>query len=146
MVMTRLARQLGSAVVLALIIAGCSKDLMPPTAPPAGDLPAPPPPAPPTPAGPAGLLWGFVVDGSGLCISDATAEIVRGTGIGQSVKQTTPCSAWDYDRGFLFKDLIAGAELTVRASAPGYRAAEQTFMASSASGFTSIGIVLTRIE
>jgi hypothetical protein len=145
MLMTRLARQIGSVVVVALTIVGCSQNVTPPTAPPAADSPAPAPPAPPTPTGP-GLLWGFVVEDSGVCISDAIVEIVRGTGSGQSAKQTTPCSAWDYDRGFLFKDLIAGTELTVRASAPGYRTAEQTFMASSASGYTSVGIVLTRIQ
>jgi uncharacterized protein (DUF39 family) len=88
------------------------------------------------------LLWGFVVGDGGLCIPDATVEIVGGNGIGQSVKQQTPCSAWDYDRGFLFKDLIAGAELTVRASAPGYRTSEKTFRASAASGFSSVSIRL----
>ena len=144
--MTGLARHLGYLVLVALTIVGCSSESTPPTAPPAGGAQTPAPPVPPTPTGPAGVLWGFVVDASGACIGNATAEIVEGTGNGQSVKQITPCGSWDYDGGFMFKDLIAGAALRVRASAPGYRTGERTFQAYSASRYSSVDIVLSKIE
>jgi hypothetical protein len=43
----------------------------------------------------------------------------------------------------MFNDLVAGAELTVRATAPGYRAIEKGFLASAASGFSPVIIELS---
>ena len=90
----------------------------------------------------ATLLWGFVVDANGICIRDATVEIVRGQRTGEIVKQETPCDAWGYYGGFQFKGLVSGGELTVRASAPGYRSAEATFTPVN----HTVSIDLQRIE
>jgi hypothetical protein len=79
---------------------------------------------------PSAWLWGMVVDNSGVCIVDATVEVVRGQGLGQSLTQTTPCGAWDYGGGVVFKDLTPGVEMTLRASAPGYEAQEKTVVPS----------------
>ena len=70
-------------------------------------------------------IFGYVVEESGICILDATATIVRGQGLGRSVKQVTPCDAWSYGSGFVFDSLIPGVELTVRVSAEGYVAEER---------------------
>jgi len=72
------------------------------------------------------LLWGMVVDESGLCIVGATATVVRGQAVGQSITQTTPCNAWAYDGGFDFSGLTPGVEMTLRLSALGYDAKEKT--------------------
>jgi hypothetical protein len=74
----------------------------------------------------------MVVDESGVCIVGATVQVVRGQGVGQSVKQTTPCDAWAYDGGFVFRDLTPGVEMTLRASASGY--AEQEKIVAPSSG------------
>jgi hypothetical protein len=65
-------------------------------------------------------LWGFVVDGSGVCIDGGTVEVVGGQRLGERISQETPCSAWDYSGGFVFRDLTPGVEMVIRASAPGY--------------------------
>jgi hypothetical protein len=56
---------------------------------------------------------------------------VRGQGLGQSVTQTTPCDAWGYEGGVIFRDLTPGVEMTLRASASGYAALEKTVVPSS---------------
>jgi hypothetical protein len=76
------------------------------------------------------FLWVMVVDDGGVCIFGATVEVVRGQGLGQSMTQTTPCAAWDYDGGFVFRDLTPGVEMTLRASALGYAAQERTVVPS----------------
>ena len=93
---------------------------------------APSPPAQPssTPA----WLWGMVVDESGICIEGATATVVGGQAVGQTIAQTTPCDAWAYDGGFFFRDLTPGVEMTIRATAPGRASEEQKVMPSFGSG------------
>lgn len=71
-------------------------------------------------------LWGMVVDESGVCIPGATVTVVRGQRLGQHITQTTPCDAWAYDGGFVFKNLTAGVEMTLRVSAIGYAVEEKT--------------------
>ena len=75
-------------------------------------------------------LWGMVVDESGGCIVDATATVVAGQALGQSVRQSTPCNAWDYGNGFVFNHLTSGGEMTIRVSAPGYLGDERTVVPS----------------
>ena len=77
------------------------------------------------------FLWTMVVDPTGVCIVGATVEVVRGQGLGQTITQTTPCDAWAYDGGVLFKDLTPGVEMTLRASASGYASQERTVVPSS---------------
>ena len=80
---------------------------------------------------PSAWLWVMVVDHGGACIVDATLEVVRGQGpVGQSFTQQTPCGAWDYDGGVVFKNLTPGVEMTLRAWAPGYVAQEKTLIPS----------------
>jgi hypothetical protein len=90
-------------------------------------LPQTPGPGPTLPQGPPlgplgsrAWVWGLVVNDAGVCIAGASATVVRGQGLGQSAKQSTPCDAWAYDGGFVFRDLTPGVEMTIRASAPGY--------------------------
>jgi hypothetical protein len=73
----------------------------------------------------------MVVDEAGVCIVGATVQVVRGQSLGQSITQTTPCDAWAYDGGVVFKDLTPGVEMTLRASASGYAAQETTVVPSS---------------
>lgn len=82
--------------------------------------PPPPPPPPPT-----AFLWGMVVDESGTCIVDATATVVAGQRLGQSINQITPCNVWSYYGGFLFVGLTPGIEMTLRVAAPGYAPEER---------------------
>jgi hypothetical protein len=55
---------------------------------------------------------------------------VGGQGIGRRMTQTTACSWWDWDEGFVFADLAPDVELTIRASASGYGSKESTFAPS----------------
>jgi hypothetical protein len=91
---------------------------------------APGPPVPtaaptPTPNAVTALVV-MVVDETGLCIVDATIQVVRGQRSGQSVTQPTPCDAWDYGGGVVFKDLTPGVEMTLRATAAGFVPQEKT--------------------
>ena len=78
------------------------------------------------------LTWlqAKVVDESGVCIVDATVQVVRGQGVGPSITQKTPCNAWGDEfpslGGVFFNDLTPGVEMTLGASAPGYAALERT--------------------
>jgi hypothetical protein len=83
-----------------------------------------------TPGSSLTSLWGMVVDETGVCIVGATALVVHGQGLGQSVEQTTPCDAWAYDGGFVFKHLTPGVEMTLRVSAPGFIEQERTVVPS----------------
>ncbi len=54
-------------------------------------------PSPPSPTQDASAwVWAMVVgeDGSGLCILDATVEVVAGQGLGQRATQSEPCDIW----------------------------------------------------
>jgi uncharacterized protein (DUF39 family) len=57
----------------------------------------------------------------------ATVTVVAGQALGRSLAQTTPCDAWDYSGGFIFEDLKAGVDMTLRATAPGFAPVERTF-------------------
>jgi uncharacterized protein (DUF39 family) len=72
-----------------------------------------------------------VISSSGTCIEGAVVEVVRGQAQGQRTLSETPCGVWDYSGGFVFKELTPGAEMTVRASAPGWSTEEETFVPRS---------------
>jgi len=74
------------------------------------------------------MVWGAVVDESGLCIIGATVEIVSGQGLGTRMTQATLCDAWEPYGGFVFNGLTG--VITLRASATGYVAREVTVMPS----------------
>lgn len=96
-------------------------------------------PSPPSPVpSPPGFLWVMAVDGSGICVADATVEVVRGQGVGQIATQSTPCAIWDYDGGIFFLGLTPGVEMTLRASAPGYAAQEKTVTPTSGGGTVTV--------
>jgi hypothetical protein len=118
-------------IFVSLTLLGCSQES------PRSSLPAAPgPPIPtasPVPSPPAGsstFLWGMVVDESGVCIVGAAVQVVSGQGLGQSMTQITPCDAWSYDGGVIFRDLTPGVEMTLRASASGYAAQQKTVVPS----------------
>jgi hypothetical protein len=109
-------------VLVALTLFGCSQERTPtaPNPPIGTALPTP------TPGAAITSLWGFVVEPSGSCITDAMVEVVHGQAQGQRIMQETPCDAWAYGGGFVFKELSPGEEMTLRASAPGWSTEEQT--------------------
>ena len=114
-------------IVATLGLCGCSPEASrSPTAP----GPSVPTAAPAPTASSSAVLWGMVVDETGVCIVGATVQVVRGRELGQSITQTTPCDAWAYDGGVVFRDLDPGVELTLRASASGYVAQERTLVPS----------------
>jgi len=109
-------------ILSTLALLGCSREDV-------QELPVAPPPTV-RPGGSLTWLWGMVVDETGVCIVGATASVVHGQGLGQSVEQATPCDAWAYDGGFVFKDLTPGVEMTLRVSAPGFIVQERTVVPS----------------
>ena len=114
-------------VLSTLTLLGCSQESV-------QRLPTSPDPLVDPPVRPATsltFLWGMVVHQSGVCIDGATATVVRGQGLGRSITQTTPCDAWAYDGGFVFKDLTPGVEMTLRVAAFGYAEEERTVVPSS---------------
>jgi hypothetical protein len=123
-------------IVVTLMLAGCSPDHVPtigpfPSPSPAVPTPPPPDPPPPGPTPPPRLtfVWVVVLDGSdggGICVRDATVEIVTGQGLGRRIAQANECSYWDPDYDAMFEELVEGVELTMRASAPGYATEEKT--------------------
>ena len=140
-----------SLILISLTCLGCAVDSGPiasPTAPTAPTAPGPTIPKPTTP-NPVAFLSGMVISTGGGCINGATVEIVGGQGIGRSMTQTIPCSWWDWDDGFEFRELIPGVELTLRASAPGYAPKEGTFLPSlvkDGSGRYQAVLELARIQ
>jgi hypothetical protein len=120
--------------IVSLAVLGCSQEgtrTIPVPPGPSPVSPAPPPPAPPPPVPTPGslkMLWGAVISPTGECIEGATVEVVGGQRLGDRLTQTTPCGAWDFDAGFQFHNLTAGQEMTLRASAPGWRTAEKTIV------------------
>jgi hypothetical protein len=73
-----------------------------------------------------GFIWILAVDATGRCVDDATAEVIAGQRSGDTLKQDTPCDAWSYDGGFLFRGLAPNEPMTIRVSAPFRVAAERT--------------------
>ena len=80
---------------------------------------------------PSTFLWVMALDAAGICVPNATIEVVGGQGVGRSGTQSTPCAYWDYDGGVIFEGLIPGVEMTLRATAPGYAAHEKTVTPTS---------------
>jgi hypothetical protein len=121
--------RLALTVLTTLTLLGCSGDSALPTA-PAAPLSAlnlsPPscPAGPPTPGGPA-WLWAMVVEDSGICILDATIEVICGQAFGQIGTQTEECNVWGYSGGVIFTGLRPGLTMTLRASARGYAPQEK---------------------
>ena len=124
---------------LALMLIGCSHDRAPTAATPPVMTPSPSP----TPNAVVSL-WGFVIDPGGACIEAATVEAVRGQAQGQRIVQETPCDAWTDGGGFLFKDLTPGAEITLRASAPGWSTEQKTFVAGEVGTGKAVEIELKK--
>jgi hypothetical protein len=98
----------------------------------------------PSPPGSPTDLFGFVVDPSGTCIAGATVQVVAGQGVGRSVTQPRDCDAWGEYEPFLIKDLIPGAEMTLRAFAPGWSPAEKTVVPSG--GHTHVILTLLKAD
>ena len=99
-------------------------------------------PAPPSPApSPSGFLWVMAVDGAGVCVPDATIEIVAGQGVGEIGRQTIPCAIWDYDGGVVFWDLTPGVDLTLRASAAGYQTQEKRVAPTAGGGMVTVMVL-----
>jgi hypothetical protein len=96
-----------------------------------GDAAAPVPQSPPpTPTATSGFIWGQVLDQSGLCLDGGVVEIVDGPGIGEKSGQPDGCNAWDYV-GYEFRDLPAGATVTLRATASGYQPQDRELVVPS---------------
>jgi len=106
-----------ATLLLALTVLGCALD-------PAGPVPLNMNKA-------TTLIFGYVVADSGVCIAGATVRVVAGQRAGETITQTTPCDAWAYDGGFIFRDLAVGVEMTLQASAPGYAVEEKKVVPSS---------------
>jgi hypothetical protein len=115
-------------VFASLTLLGCSQESGQPL-PTAPGQPVPSASPAPTPNS-LTFLWVMVLEDTGVCIVGATVEVVRGQGLGQSITQETPCDAWDYGGGAVFRDLTPGVEMTLRASASGYAAQERNVVPS----------------
>jgi hypothetical protein len=116
--------RLTSIICLTLSILGCSEKgtQRPPTV-PTPPVATPPPPSPgPPPSSNLVVLWGYVVDPSGVCIEGATVEVVGGPMLlGQHAAQTTPCDSASLTGGFWFDEgVLPAIRMILRASAPGY--------------------------
>jgi hypothetical protein len=100
------------------VLVGCSSDAVAPTAPTALTS---------RPVAPSSTtyVWLMVAEDSGLCIADAKVEVIAGQARGLAATQTEPCDVWGYGGGIEFKDLKAGVEMTLRASAAGYAAQQK---------------------
>ena len=70
----------------------------------------------------------MVIEPGGTCIEGALVEVVSGQAQGQRMMQETPCAAWDYGGGFVFKELSPGTEISLRATAPGWTTEETAFV------------------
>lgn len=120
-----------------------------PPVPTAPDPSVPIAPLPPTQPPRLTSLWVVVIEEGARgasCVPGATVEIVRGEGLGQSLKQTTPCSYWDPDYDLVFTGLTLGAELTLRASASGYAAKEVTMVPRGPQRAVAIELAFIGIE
>jgi hypothetical protein len=109
--------RLALTVLTTLALFGCSGETGLPTAPTS--------PVSPLTSGALAWLWAMVVEESGICIRDATIQVIAGQAVGQIATQNEECDAWS-DGGVIFKDLTPGVEMTLRASASGYAPQEKT--------------------
>jgi hypothetical protein len=114
--------------VLVLAVFACSPDALRLPVAPTHPIPPVPPSSPPVPSSSRASVWVLVVKDSGVCVEGATATVVRGQRLGQSVPQMTPCSVWDYGGGIVFGDLTPGVEMALRVSAAGYVTQEVTVL------------------
>jgi hypothetical protein len=103
-----------------------------PTGPPTSSPPVSPPVTPP-PSAATGLIWGQVLDSSGVCLDGGVVQIVAGPGAGRLSGQPDGCDAWDYV-GFELRDLPLGAMVTLRASAPGHRSEDRQLVTPAGGG------------
>jgi len=112
-------------VLATLTLVGCSQDSPQPS-------PVAPSPSPAPTAGPgySAFVFAMVVEDSGNCLDGATIQVVRGQSAGLSVQQTTPCDVWDADGGVWFSNLVPGAAMTLRATAPGWSPLEKIVVPS----------------
>jgi hypothetical protein len=112
-------RLAGVFILLTLTSWGCSGD---------GSQPLPLPQRVPSPTAPplaSAALYGIVLDEGGACIEGAVVHVVGGQRAGESVEHEWRCNYWDFG-GFRIRDLIPGVEMTLRATAPGHAAKEET--------------------
>ena len=139
--------RLAAPVLGMLMVFGCSAEPTPPTAPtPAPTVPAPPTPAPAPAPSTEGAVWLMVAESSGICILGAKVDVIAGQAVGRTAAQDHPCNIWDFG-GIEFKNLTPGAELTVRASAPGYAPREMTVVPTETrGGLRAIVIELSRSQ
>jgi hypothetical protein len=84
----------------------------------------------------------MVVNNSGGCIPNATVEVIGGQALGQRLEQSTPCDVWDVQGGFLFRDVLPNVAMTLRATASGYAAVEETFVPLPGPGYRAVVIEL----
>ena len=114
-----------SGVVMVLLLFSCN-----------GDSPTAPPSLQPTPpaANNAGFVWGYVHDESGVCIQGAVVEVLDGPRAGTKSTQNGPCSVWDSDGGYSFRDLPSNTNVRMRASKQGFQSQEMTFFATTYGG------------
>jgi len=90
-----------------------------------------------------GILLVMVFPGnSGICLPDASVEVIIDGTVVQSATQETPCDYWDEGGGALFERLPV-RELTLRASAPGYMTREIT-ATPTIGWYTNTAITLQR--
>jgi hypothetical protein len=129
--------RLAAITLVTLSLLGCSDSKGSPTS------PNPVSPQVPVPTPTTGFIWGFVIENSGACIVGAAVEIIRGEHQGETQVQETPCSVWDYARGFSFENLPISTQLTLRASAPGYAARE--FTATAVNSGQAVEVKLSRL-
>jgi hypothetical protein len=80
--------------------------------------------------------------GSGICIEDATLDVIRGQRAGEHYTQGL-CDIW-WVGGFEIKDLEPGVEMTLRISAPGYIPTELTVTPVASYVYQAMIVMLDR--
>ncbi|MDQ6801986.1 MAG: hypothetical protein M3041_14250 [Acidobacteriota bacterium] len=119
---SRPARGQFSGAALVLLLLSCNGDS--PTAPRAQ-----PPAQTEPPAAATGVVSGFVLDPSGVCLPGAVVEVLDGARVGDKSTHKGVCGAWDYGvEGYSLR-LPDGIKVRLRASKAGYRSKEETVLA-----------------
>jgi hypothetical protein len=128
------------AVLILVLAVACSRSELP-TGPTTATQP---PTAGAQPTTTNGTIAGFVIDESDQCIIGARVELIDGPRAGVAFVQTV-CGFWDYgdDIGYSFHNLPIGMPVTVRATAKGYKPAENRVAATMPYSYTTM-IVLTK--